>query len=149
MSLADLPTMAEVHAARRGRPLTKGATRLATKTVAVASDAAQLRRWAQTVKRRDRGRCRVCHVRTIVTLALHPKRGEAHHIVSRTVKAVRVDPRNGLWVCLRCHSRFRGIGGRLQVVGTPAQVFVVNGVRYLNGDESLTFREVSGVVRRG
>ncbi len=143
MSLSDLPTLAEMDAARRGQPLTKGATRLATKTAVVKSDAAQLRFWAQAVKRRDHGRCRVCHVRTIVTVALDPKRGEAHHIVSRTVKAVRVDPRNGLWVCLRCHSRFRGIGGRLQAVATPAQHFVVNGVRYVNGDEPLTFQEMA------
>lgn len=142
MSLRDLPTIAQIAAERAGQACAKGPTRLDVKAQADTSDAANLRRWAAAVKLRDKGRCRVCAIRTIATLALDPKRGEAHHLISRSVKVIRHDVRNGLWTCARHHQRLTR--HQLIVVATAAQRFVVGGVSYVNGDDpGLTFQEAA------
>jgi hypothetical protein len=139
-ALAKLPTLAEVQADRTG-PLWKTPTgRLDAADAKEKDDAKLLEQWRRQVKTRDRGRCRVCGVKTIATMELDPKRGEAHHIVSRADKSVRYDVRNGLHVCLRDHRRFKG--HRLHVVGTAAQMFVAaNGKSYLDASWPLTFKE--------
>lgn len=142
MPMADLPTLAEVQAARTG-PLWKSpVSRLDEKTAADKDDAKRLDHWRRSVRTRDRGRCRVCGVKTVTTIDRDPKRGEAHHIVSRTDAAVRTDVRNGLWCCLKCHQRFKGRGVRLHVIGTAAQMFTAaNGKQYLDATQPLQFRE--------
>lgn len=139
-----LQTLAEVQTARAGKPNWKPTqTRLDEKVADGKDDAKHLLQWAKDVKARDQGCCRVCGVRTLTTLDRVPKRGEAHHLKGRADRAVRVDVRNGIWVCLRDHQRLHGRGVRLHVVGTAAQLFTVNGKPYLNGDLPLKFKEAA------
>lgn len=144
MSMRSLPTLAEVQAQRARRPNWKPTTtRLDQKVADDKDDEKKLLAWAKAVKARDEGKCRVCGVRTITTLERVPKRGEAHHIKTRSDWAVRHDVRNGLWLCLRDHQRLSGRGVRLHVIGTAAQTFIVNGTTYLNGDCPLQFTEAA------
>ncbi len=137
MGVADLLTLAQAQAARAGKPNWKSPiTRLDEKTAAKRDDAKLLETWKRKVRYRDRGHCRVCKIKTVTTLALDPKRGEAHHIVSRTCPAVRYDVRNGLHVCAKCHSLLTR--HKLFVVGTAAQMFTAGDQKtksYLNGSE--------------
>jgi len=143
MGFADLPTLAQVQAARVGKPIGKGVSRLDAATAEDKDDARKLRRWAAEVKARDGGICRVCGVQTITTCELDERRGEAHHIVSRTTKVIRHHRKNGLHLCARCHRRFKA--RTLFVVGTAAQMFKVGkGITahwYLDGDLKLKFSE--------
>ena len=139
MGLADLKTLAEISAVRRATPKAELPSRLDTKVASTKDDAKLLREWARYVRLRDDGKCRVCGIKTLQTLELDPRRGEAHHIVSRTNQTIRTDVRNGLHVCLRCHHRFTA--RTLFVVGTAKQMYQVGrtGRWYLNGNEALTF----------
>ncbi len=143
MPLSDLPTLAQVQAARVGKPISKGVSRLDAATAEDKDDARKLRRWAAEVKARDAGICRVCGVQTIVTCELDERRGENHHIVSRTNPVTRHDRRNGLHTCARCHRRFKA--HKLFVVGTARQMYKagrgLSARWYLNGDLPLTFSE--------
>ena len=124
MHFRSLPTLATVQATPRAKLKKDLPTALDRKMAADTDDAAKLRIWATQVKARAEGRCRVCKVKTIATLALDPKRGEAHHIVSRSFKATRYDKRNGVWCCKKCHDRFKA--HTLKVVGTPDQYFTLD-----------------------
>jgi ribosomal protein L37AE/L43A len=135
MGLADLKTLAELSAVRRAVPKHELRSRLDEKTATDKDDAKQLQVWARAVRARDKETCRVCHRKTLRTLELDPRRGEAHHIVSRTNPVIRVDVRNGLWTCGRCHSLLTR--HKLFVIGTARQMFVAGrtGKSYLNGDD--------------
>lgn len=144
MGLADLMTMDQVRAARAGKPLWKSSVlRMDEKAAVEKVDAKFLAQWRAAVRRRDRGRCRVCGIKTVQTLELDPKRGEAHHIVSRTCQVTRYDVRNGLHTCLRCHSRFKA--RKLFVTGKASQMFKVGlGITaksYLDASYPLEFVE--------
>jgi len=52
--------------------------------------------FAQRVKERDRA-CRRCGSTSFLQCA---------HIISRSYKAIRVDPRNAVALCRSCHTRF-------------------------------------------
>ena len=119
--LANLPTLAELSAKPRATPKAELVTRLQTKTAADRDDARLLREVAKAVRVRDGGRCRHCKVRTLATLELVARRGECHHVVSRTCLAVRYDIRNCLHVCASCHSLLTA--RRLFVVGRGSRMF--------------------------
>lgn len=142
MSLSDLPSLDQVS--RQRRDCRKGATesRLEQKTAKDKTDAKQLAVWRAEVRDRDEGKCRCCGVKTVKTLALHPRRGEAHHTAGRNDQAVRYDTRAGLHTCLKCHERITGtVNDRLELVGTVW--FTKAGQRYLNCDYPVTFRKVA------
>ena len=133
MSIGRLPTLAQMDAARRGKPIPKGVTRIARKVEAdkvSEKDAAAFRRavWA-----RDKV-CRCCGRKVIKTLALVPNRGEVHHLVRRSkAKALLTDRRNGILLCLEpCHRQVTTHD--LVIVGHAADMFELNGQRYLNTD---------------
>jgi hypothetical protein len=139
MNITDLPSMGEVNAQRRAVPKWQIPTRLETKTADAKDDKHVLETWKQAVKARDKSRCRVCGRKTVVTLALDPKRGEAHHIAGRADKAVRTDVRNGLHCCLLCHGKFKH---GLHVIATAAQMFTAsNGKRYIDCNQPVAFKE--------
>ena len=104
-ALANLPTLAEAQQTRRAVPKHAMTSRLDAKTAADKDDAKLLREWAKFVRLRDGGKCRVCKVKTVTTLELHPRRGEAHHLRPRSCLVTRTDVRNGIWVCLSCHQK--------------------------------------------
>ena len=139
MTIAKLPTLAQMDAERRGKPIPKGVTRIARKVEADKAsekDAAAFRRavWA-----RDKV-CRCCGLKVIKTLALVPNRGEVHHLVRRSkAKALLTDRRNGILLCLEpCHRRVTTHD--LVIVGHAVEMFTLEGNRYLNADKpSLKF----------
>jgi len=141
MALSDLPTLADVQADRKGKPLWKSSvTRLDVKVAAEKDDRGALERWRRAVRTRDRGRCRVCGKKVKVTLALDPLRAEVHHLVSRADKAVKFDLRNAVLVCYRDHKRLTA--HKLHAIGTAAMLFTgPNGKSYLNANCALTFTE--------
>ena len=93
-----------------------------------ARDAQRLRVWATAVKIRDRWRDRHTGRRVFASRQLHPDRAEAHHIVSKTDRAVRYDVRNGLTLSLSTHTAVEL--HRLRIVGTAW--FIKGGVRYID-----------------
>jgi hypothetical protein len=101
-------------------------------------EAKQLRIWAQAVKARDRWICRQSGRRVLSTRALDPRRGEAHHIVSRSDAAVRFDVRNGL--CLSLESHLAVELGRYRIDGTV--FFRKGGCRYIDATYAVTFVRV-------
>jgi HNH endonuclease len=141
MALSDLPTLADVQADRKGKPLWKSPiTRLDVKVAAEKDERGQLDRWRRAVRTRDRGRCRVCGRKVKVTLELDPLRCEIHHIVGRADKAIRHDVRNGLTVCKTHHDQLTR--HKLHVIGTAAMLFTAsNGKSYLDANCALTFTE--------
>ena len=68
------------------------------------------------VWKRDLGVCRNCERTVIRSLELIAKRGEAHHIIPRSVEAVRYDVRNGILLCFICHEKATRY--ELRIIGT-------------------------------
>jgi ribosomal protein L37AE/L43A len=143
MGLDQLPTLATMQAQRRAVAKADLPTRLDAKTAADRSDAKALQQWAHAVRARDRETCRVCQRKTVRTVALDPRRGEAHHLRPRSCLVTRTDVRNGVWTCLACHKLLTG--HKLFPVGQGADsTFKAGrtGKTFLNGD-SLTLTFVS------
>jgi ribosomal protein L37AE/L43A len=142
-ALSSLPTLGDLQRTPRATPKDQLPSRLDTKTAADTDDAKALEQWAKKVRHRDRERCRVCGVKTVRTLALDPKRGEAHHLRPRSCQVTRTDVRNGIWTCLSCHQKLTR--HKLFPIGTGAMVFRVGrGITaksYLDGTCDLKFKE--------
>jgi hypothetical protein len=137
--LRDLPTLAEISAVRRAVPKHELRSRLDVKTSASTDDAKALDAWRKAVAFRDRGRCRVCGIRTLVTLELVKNRREIHHLRSRTDPVVRVHPKNGIVVCKFHHDQLTR--HKLFPVQKAADMFTAGRTqkKYLDGDKPLIF----------
>lgn len=90
---------------------------------------------------RDEGRCRVCGVRCLRLLTLHPRRGEVHHGRPRAHRATRFDVRNGLLLCAADHERVTT--HRIEIVAKHR--FVIEGVAYFDMSGPLHFVHAPGV----
>ena len=114
----DLPTLAEVQAARAGKPIEIGPSRLQVR-MAEARDERRLNHtFRAAVWTRDRSRCRCCGRLVSRRLARVPERGEVHHLHSR-IGARRRDVRTAVLVCLACHERVTGkVDERWAITGT-------------------------------
>lgn len=115
----DLPTLAEVQAARAGQPIPKGRSRLEVREAADKLTVVDDKTFRLTVCKRDRYRCRVCSRKVLVTLKAVPERCEVHHLHGRAGD-LRFDDKHAVCTCLKCHKRLTGqIGGaRLIAIGT-------------------------------
>lgn len=82
---------------------------------------------------RDEGRCRVCGVRCLRLLTLHPRRGEVHHLEGR-LRLTRYEPRCAILVCATCHEKLTR--HRLWALGS---LWEVDGAEVLDANASLTF----------
>ena len=106
MSIADLPTLAEMQAQRRAVPKHALMTKLEDKTAKVKADTKALLAFRAAVWLRDGGKCRVCHVKVLKTLSLTAKRGEVHHRRGRRVApADRYTVAEAVLLCLSCHGK--------------------------------------------
>jgi len=139
VSFEHLPTLAEMRAKPLALP--KSATPKTDHAKAVQRSASADRRaltaWANTVKKRDKWKDRYDGQRVIRIIGPHPRRAEAHHIVSRADQAVRYDVRNGLTLSLENHEKVER--GLLRIVGT--KFFTVNGRKYTDGTHTVIFQE--------
>lgn len=113
-----LMTMAEVDAARRGKWLHKGQSRLeqtvAGRKVTVIDDKA----FKSEVRARDRYQCRKCLRAVKVVVARVPERCEVHHIHGRGGD-LRFESKAALCLCLTCHELVTGkVNERWIIVAT-------------------------------
>ena len=104
----------------------KPTSRLAQRTARLRDDRLAEAAFKRAVWTRDEGTCRICGCRCLRTLALHPRRGEVHHVKPRAYRATRFDVRNGLLLCAADHERVTRHQMELYATG----VFIVNGVSY-------------------
>lgn len=147
MGILDrLPTVADMAAARAGKPFPKGASpsRLQAKEARDKDDDKKLAVWRDEVFDRDERKCRCCGLKVLrlQIKILHPRRAEAHHVAGRDDQAVRYDVRNGLTLCLKCHERVTGVvNDKLRIVGTVW--FIKGGQRYINAQFPVTFVKVA------
>lgn len=110
-------------------------TRAFAQSAARLLDRRKLVAWSFAVKHRDGWRDRRTGARLLRTLNLDPNRAEAHHLVSREVRALRYDPRNGITLSLATHVAVER--GELRIVGTAW--FQIDGVSYVNASAPVRF----------
>lgn len=136
-----LPTMAEVAAARVGKPIPKGKTRLEEEIekrplVKVTEKDFKLEVWT-----RDTNRCRCCGRKVQKILGRVPERGEVHHIHGRRGD-LRFESKSALLLCLQCHERVTGrVNDKLVIV--PSKFFEMRGEKYTDARHLVTFRKVA------
>lgn len=138
----NLPTLAEVQAARAGHPMPKGKSRLEVREAADKLTVVDDKTFRLTVCKRDGYRCRVCGRKVIVTLRRERLRAEVHHLHGRTGD-LRFDDRFAVCVCLADHERLTGkIGGhRLVALGTK-HITTAQGT-FIDARAPIVWRETS------
>jgi hypothetical protein len=106
-TIMKLMTMAEAQAARRGKALQKGRSRLeetaSARTLQLIDDKA----FKSEVRARDQYHCRKCLRAVKVVIARVPERAEVHHVHGRHGD-LRFDSRAALLLCLTCHEQVTG-----------------------------------------
>lgn len=137
--LANLPTMDETAAARRG-PIRKGPSRLETKMEERPLVLIDERAFRTAVRERDRHHCRCCGRRVRYTLTLCPERGEIHHIHGKRGD-LRFEERAALLLCCQCHQRVTGrVNDRLLIVAT--KTFRLSGEEYTDARAIVHFESM-------
>lgn len=118
MRLRDLPTLAQVEASRRGKPLLKGPSRLEKTTVEDKRTLVDEATFKREVRERDQWQCRRCHRKVVPVIPRQPDRAEVHHIHGRGGD-LRFESRCALLLCLGCHEKVTGrVNDRWVVVAT-------------------------------
>lgn len=112
-------------------------TRLTDREKSRQDDERLLEDWKRAVRARDGQRCRVCKRRVVVSLELRANRAECHHITGRSHKPTRYDVRNGVLVCLGCHTKIED--GSIQLMGTTE--FTIGDRAYVDGSAPIVIRE--------
>lgn len=138
MSLDYLLTQAEVEAMRRGKPISKGKTRLQDVVEARPLTRVTEADFRREVWARDKNRCRCCGRKVQKIISRVPERGEVHHIHGRTGD-LRFEAKAALLLCLQDHERVTGkVNDKLVIV--PTKFFEINGERYTDARAVVTFR---------
>lgn len=136
-----LPTLAEVEAMRRGRPISKGKTRLQETVEARPLVRVTEKDFRREVWTRDKHHCRCCGRKVQQILGRVPERGEVHHIHGRTGD-LRFESKAALLLCLTCHERVTGrVNDKLIIV--PSRTFEMRGQRYTDARYRVRFKEVT------
>lgn len=134
-----LPTLAEVEAMRKGKPIAKGTTRLQDKEQKRKLTTVTEKDFRKDVWSRDKGRCRCCGKRVEKILDRVPERGEVHHIHGRTGD-LRFESKAAILVCLSCHERVTGkVNDKLVIV--PTKTFPLGPGRYTDARRLVLFRK--------
>lgn len=138
-AFAKLPTAATVAASRRGKPISKGPTRLEVRIATLPITAQDDRTFRTAVWNRDRYHCRRCKKPVMRTLARVPERGEVHHVHGR-VGDLKLEIRAALLLCLVCHERVTGRiqGKRLVIVAS--QTFTTTQGTFTDARATVRFR---------
>jgi 5-methylcytosine-specific restriction endonuclease McrA len=144
--LADLTnvpmTMAEAAAARVGKTIEKGKTRLEIKVEATPVTKIDEKTFRTQVWNRDQKHCRCCGRKVIKTIDRVPNRGEVNHIHGRTGD-LRFEVRAAILMCLQCHERFTGRVNkhRLQIIAS--KTFTIRQGTFTDATYPVTFKEVA------
>jgi len=138
---SKLPTLAEIEAARFGRPILKGKTRL-EKTIEerplVKIDA---KAFKAAVWTRDRKRCRCCGRKVQQVMGRVPERGEVHHIHGRGGD-LRFEPNTAILLCLRDHERVTGRVAEKWAI-QPTKTLTIRGQLYTDARHPVNFVRVA------
>ena len=113
----------------------KPTSRLAQRTARLREDQRAEQAFKRAVWDRDEGKCRVCSVRCLRVLTLHPRRGEVHHLEGRH-RLTRYEPRCAILVCAVCHERLTHHRIR---VWAGRRWFTEEGTSLIDADAPLTF----------
>jgi hypothetical protein len=139
MSL-NIPTLAEVEAARAGKAFPKGNTRLQDVVKARPLTKVTEKDFKLEVWTRDKNRCRCCGRKVQKILGRVPERGEVHHVHGRTGD-LRFEAKCALLLCLTCHERVTGkVNDKLVIV--PTKFVEIKGEKYTDARAKVTFREM-------
>jgi hypothetical protein len=138
--LDNLPTLAEVEAMRRGKPIAKGSTRLQDTVKERKLTTVTAKDFKHAVWTRDKNRCRCCGRKVLKTISRVPERGEVHHVHGRTGD-LRFEANTALLLCLACHERVTGkVNDKLVIV--PTKFVELRGDKFTDARAVVTFREV-------
>lgn len=139
-----LNTLDQVNAQRRAVPkheLPSKLDRAKAKEKADRLDEAKLTAWATAVKERDEWKDRKDGRAVKKTRALHSRRAEAHHVVSRDDLSLRYDVRNGLCLAYETHEAVER--NQLRIVGT--KFFTLAGKRHIDCTHQVRFVKVKPI----
>ena len=137
----NLPTLAEMDAERRGKPIPKGASRLQDTQAQKKLDVIDERKFKTDVWTRDKGRCRQCGRKVVKGLARIPERGEVHHLHGREGD-LRFESRCAMLACLSCHEKLTGkVNEKWIVVGTT--FWMLHGQKVISANAKLKFERVA------
>jgi hypothetical protein len=123
-------------------------TRAQEAAEAEKEDEKALEKWRLACRTRDKGKCRVCGRKVIVTLKRIPKQATTHHIEGRANRALRHDQRNGLTCCLEpCHDLLQR--RELVIVQDKAHLFTLepSGKHFWNADHPMEFKRPEDLTR--
>jgi 5-methylcytosine-specific restriction endonuclease McrA len=136
------PTVAEMEAERRGKPLWKGKTRLEEVVEARPLTTMTEQQFKTAVWIRDKHHCRCCGRKVEKILGRVPERGEVNHIHGRTGD-LRFEVRAAILMCLTCHERFTGRVNqhRLQIIASAT--FTIRQGTFTDATYPVTFKEVA------
>lgn len=139
---AKLPTAAEVDAARAGKPIEKGLTRLQKTAEARPLTKIDEKEFKRQVRERDEHHCRCCGRAVLYVLSRVPERGEVNHIHGRTGD-LRFEVRAAILMCLTCHEQFTGKvnAHRLQIIAS--KTFTTRQGTFTDATYPVKFKEVA------
>lgn len=136
----NLPTLAEVEALRRGKPISKGATRLEKVVDERKLTKVTDKDFKKEIWSRDKARCRCCGRKVLKTISRVPERGEVHHCHGRRGD-LRFESRAALLLCLADHERVTGkVNDKLHIVAS--KTFELKGEKYTDARHPVTFKEM-------
>lgn len=142
-----LPTLADVQAARFGKPIPKGKTRLQETIEARPLTKVDEKAFKAEVWKRDRNRCRCCGRKVLKTMARVPERGDVHHVNKRG-GPLRFESRGALLLCLQCHEKVTGrVNERWAIEPATNCVWwfcaTSSGERYIDARKQVRFTRVA------
>lgn len=137
-----LPTLQDVMAARAGRPIPKGPTRLQVHEQQAPLTKVDEKTFRADVWRRDKDRCRCCGRKVVKTLSRVPERGEVHHLHGR-VGDLRFEVRAAILACLTCHEKLTGKVNEHRLVAIPSKTFTIRQGAFTDARHPVTFKRLT------
>lgn len=140
-ALDRLPTVAEMDAARRGRPLPKGKTRLQETVEQRPLTKVDEKAFKAEVWSRDKSHCRWCERKVQKIVGRVPERGEVHHLHGR-LGDLRWETRCAILVCLTCHEKLTGrVAEKWIAIGT--KFWMLKGIPVIDAREPIKFQRAA------
>lgn len=140
--LNDLPTLAEVQAARAGKPIPKGKTRLEETIETRPLTKVDEKAFKDEVWKRDKNRCRCCGRKVLRTMARVPERGEVHHCHGRSGD-LRFEARAAILVCLLCHEKLTGRVNQHRLTAIATKTFTTRQGTFTDARAPIVFKEAA------